>query len=276
MTDRELPQLGDLSGPSMPNGSSGSGGLAAPGGLDGLDGLVAAAWPAPYVQDIGGWLLRHADGVTKRANSVLPLEAPEALDEAIARAEGFYTERGLPTVFSMSGQSRPSGLDALLHARGYELVDPTLAMTTEITGPYREDGAAGVAGVVVEDAPSREWLERWWAVDGRYAEQLPVAEKILTGVPAGYASLDGAAVGRAVPQGEWLGIYAMAVAPDARRRGLGRRVLGGLLDWGGTRGCTRAYLVVIARNAAARALYESEGFGVSGGYHYRIKPLPAR
>lgn len=238
--------------------------------LDELDELVAAAWPAPYAQDIGGWVLRHADGVTKRANSVLPLADPADVDDAIARAEGFYTERGLPTVFSLSEQARPSRLDGLLEARGYGLVDPTLAMVADLSG---SGTTVGIGDVVMEGAPTPEWLERWWAVDGRYADRLPMAARILTGVPAGYASLEDVAVGRGVPQGEWLGIYAMAVAPEARRRGLARRVLRALMAWGRERGCTRAYLVVVERNEAARALYESEGFEPAGGYHYRVRPV---
>lgn len=239
---------------------------AVPGPRD-LDGLVAAAWPARSVQDIGGWLLRHADGVTKRANSVLPLDAPRDLDAALARAELFYGERGLPTVFSLSERARPEGLGAVLEARGYEVVDPTLAMAADLAGPYERDG------VEIADEPSPGWLDVWWSVDGRYGHQLPVATEILTGVPAGYASLDGVAVGRGVPQGEWLGIYAMAVAPEARRHGLGRRVLRALLGWGREQGCERAYLVVVERNAAARAMYAAEGFAESGGYHYRVKTI---
>ncbi|WP_255205163.1 N-acetyltransferase [Actinomadura sp. BRA 177] len=232
--------------------------------------LVAEAWPAPFTQDIGGWLLRHADGVTKRANSVLPMGDPGDVDLALERAERFYTELGLPTVFSMDAQARPEGLDGLLEASGYELVDPTIAMVADLAGPYARDG------VEVAQAPSKEWLDLWWSVDGRYDHQLPMAEKILTGVPAGYASLDGVAVGRGVPQGEWLGIYAMAVAPEARRRGLGRRVLRALLAWGRDQGCERAYLVVVERNASARALYGAEGFVQAGGYHYRVKNVTVR
>jgi GNAT superfamily N-acetyltransferase len=230
-----------------------------------LDGLVAAAWPAPSVQDIGGWLLRHAGGVTKRANSVLPLEDPGDLDAAVSRAERFYGGHGLPTVFSVSEHARPDGLDAVLEARGYERVDPTLGMVADIDGRYERDG------VEIVEAPSDDWLDVWWSVDGRYPHQLPTAKRILSGVRAGYAFLDGAAVGRGVPQGEWLGIYAMAVLPEARRRGLGRRVLRALLDWGREQGCERAYLVVVEANAAARAMYAAEGFAVSGGYHYRVK-----
>ncbi|TDD84770.1 GNAT family N-acetyltransferase [Actinomadura darangshiensis] len=235
-----------------------------------LGRLVAEAWPAPSSQDMGGWLLRHAEGVTKRANSVLPLGDPGEVGHAVDQVEGFYSALGLPTVFSMDAQARPDGLDGFLEGRGYEIVDPTLAMVTDIAGPYEEDG------VEVEQTPSREWLDLWWSVDGRYHHQLPTAEKILTGVPAGYASLDGVAVGRGVPQGEWLGIYAMAVAPEARRQGLGRRVLRALLAWGRDQGCGRAYLVVVERNAPARALYEAEGFVRAGGYHYRVKNVTSR
>ncbi|MEV3925369.1 GNAT family N-acetyltransferase [Actinomadura coerulea] len=234
-----------------------------------LGELVAEAWPAPFAQDIGGWRLRHADGVTKRANSVLPMDDPGDVDLAIGRAERFYTALGLPTVFLMDAQARPEGLDGVLEGRGYELVEPTIAMTAGLSGPYEREG------VDVLDAPSREWLHRWWSVDGGHDHRPPMAEKILTGVSAGYACADGLAVGRGVPQGEWLGVYAMAVAPDARRRGLGRRVLRALLGWGSERGCERAYLVVVERNAAARTLYESEGFVPAAAYHYRVRNVTA-
>ncbi|MEU8345216.1 Acetyltransferase (GNAT) family protein [Actinomadura meyerae] len=230
-----------------------------------LGELVAEAWPAPSSQDIGGWMLRHAEGVTKRANSVLPLADPGDVGLAVEAAERFYGALGLPTVFSMDAQARPEGLDGFLEGRGYELVDPTIAMAADLTAPR------GRGGVEMAESPSREWLDLWWSVDGRYDHQLPMAEKILTGVRAGYASLDGLAVGRGVPQGEWFGVYAMAVAPEARRRGLGRRVLRALLDWGRAQGCERAYLVVVERNAPARAMYEAEGFVPEGGYHYRVK-----
>ncbi|MEU5882135.1 GNAT family N-acetyltransferase [Spirillospora sp. NPDC047279] len=238
-----------------------------------VDDLVAAAWPAPYSQNIGGWVLRHAAGVTKRANSVLPAGDPGPLDTSIDQVERFYAGLGQPAVFSVTGRARPAGLDERLAARGYARVDPTLAMIRELDGPpgVARDGAGAPDGVVVGGEPSREWLDLWWSVDGRYPEQLPMAEKILTGVSAGYAMLDGVAAGRAVPQGEWLGIYAMAVAPEARRRGLARRVLAALLDWGHARGCRRAYLLVVEGNTAARALYDGAGFTVAGGYHYRVK-----
>lgn len=57
-----------------------------------------------------------------------------------------------------------------------------------------------------------------------------------------------------------LHITAVAVHPDHRRRGLGRRVVEGLLLVGRAAGAARATLEVSLANGAARALYASLGF----------------
>ncbi|WP_169984610.1 N-acetyltransferase [Microbispora sp. H10836] len=236
-----------------------------------FDLLVDEAWPAPGRAEDGGWVYRHAGGVTKRANSVLALGERTDLPEAVGRAERFYAGLGQPCVFSV-GMGASRGLDDELGRRGYRLVDPTLVMTRPLTS----GGLA--AGAVVEDAPSERWLHTWWSVDGgrhRDTGEIPArtwGERILSGVPAGYVLLDEGAVGRGVPQGRWLGIYCMAVEPRVRRRGLGAAVLRTLLAWGEGHGADSAYLVVTEANAAARALYEREGFTVAGRYHYRVRP----
>jgi ribosomal-protein-alanine N-acetyltransferase len=57
-----------------------------------------------------------------------------------------------------------------------------------------------------------------------------------------------------------LHITAVAVHPDHRQRGLGRRVLEALLVLAQRAGATRATLEVSTTNGAARALYASVGF----------------
>ncbi|MFG3440762.1 GNAT family N-acetyltransferase [Nonomuraea sp. NPDC047897] len=230
-----------------------------------VDLLVHEAWPAYEQQRHGGWILRYAGGVTKRANSVLTLDLPADLDAAVGAAEDFYAARGRPCVFSVGPRAAPE-LDAALEARGYALVDPTVVMVGP--GGLAEPGHR----VRVEDHPWPAWLRTWWAVDGRYGSGLEEAERICTGVPAWYAAVeeDGVplAVGRGVPQGDTLGVYCMATLPRARRRGLARSVLRALARHGGTRS---AYLVTTAANVAAQALYGSEGFELQGGYHYRSR-----
>ena len=65
-------------------------------------------------------------------------------------------------------------------------------------------------------------------------------------------------------------ILTVGVVPEARRTGLGRRLLSGLLDAARQRGARQAYLEVRIDNDAARSLYRSEGFaeaGVRRGYY---------
>ena len=65
-------------------------------------------------------------------------------------------------------------------------------------------------------------------------------------------------------------LLTLAVAPEARRRGLGRTLLGRFQYQACLRGAERAFLEVSAENAPAVALYESAGFarvGLRRGYY---------
>jgi ribosomal-protein-alanine N-acetyltransferase len=61
-----------------------------------------------------------------------------------------------------------------------------------------------------------------------------------------------------------LHITAVAVRPQQRRRGLGRRVLAALLLEGSAQGAAHATLEVAADNSAAQALYATAGFQTAG------------
>lgn len=69
-------------------------------------------------------------------------------------------------------------------------------------------------------------------------------------------------VGRAVA-GE-AELLTLAVSPDARRRGLGRKLVSRFLYQSRLRLAERAFLEVAADNAPAIALYESAGFAPAG------------
>ncbi len=65
-------------------------------------------------------------------------------------------------------------------------------------------------------------------------------------------------------------LLTLAVSPDARRRGLGRRLVARFLYQARLRGAENAFLEVSAENAPAIALYESAGFHPAGrrrGYY---------
>jgi GNAT superfamily N-acetyltransferase len=77
------------------------------------------------------------------------------------------------------------------------------------------------------------------------------------------------AIGRGVVTNGWLGIAAMEVRPEYRRRGLAKRILRGLLAWGAEQGATRTYIQAEAGNAAALALYTGQGFKPHHRYRMR-------
>ena len=65
-------------------------------------------------------------------------------------------------------------------------------------------------------------------------------------------------------------LVTIAVLPEARRQGIGRRLLGAFRDEAERRGAAHAFLEVAEDNAAARALYAAEGWIEAGrrpGYY---------
>ena len=75
--------------------------------------------------------------------------------------------------------------------------------------------------------------------------------------------------------GDLVGLFDVATAPAARRRGVARRVTAALLAWGAAEGARTAYLQVAEENAAARALYAGLGFRPAYRYVYAVAPPDA-
>lgn len=231
---------------------------------------MRAGWPALEEVLVDGWVARFSHGVTRRANSVMPLAAPAELDGALNRVEALYAERELPAVFQIGPGAQPGGLDQVLADRGYEFGSPTSLQTATIGEVSPADGVA------IGESPDDDWLDLWWTVDGRGdADALALAVKILTGGPALYASMRDergvVAIGRMALVGEWGGVYCMAVRADARGQGLGAAVLAGLHAAGRARGVTRAWLHVRTENTVARRLYQRAGYTEAATYHYRSR-----
>lgn len=59
-------------------------------------------------------------------------------------------------------------------------------------------------------------------------------------------------------------LWGMWVRPDARRTGLGRRLVAGAVDWAEAHGAAALDLWVVVGNGSAIALYERCGFAATG------------
>jgi ribosomal protein S18 acetylase RimI-like enzyme len=236
-----------------------------PSRTDELEAVAYEFWRAPEVEELDGWRLRFAYGITGRANSVWPNgDGTLPLDEKLERAEAWYRERGRPVLFQLTDAARPTGLDEALAARGYELrgapVSVEIAPLDEVLA--RTSGDAEVS----EDFDDG-WLDLW--AGSRGFENRAHARELLLQGDAAFARIGDVAVGRGVAANGWLGITSMVTVPEARRRGHARALLHALARWGAARGCTNALLQVESTNAPARALYEAAGFVPQHEYHYR-------
>ena len=229
--------------------------------LQGLHLMASAGWPAREQVEAGGWLLRASGGVTRRANSALPL-AGASRRPARPTVEDFYDARLLPPRVQVT----TAALDAALADRGWEASGDT----DVLVGPL----PAGPTSAVV--APLDDaWLDAWWAVDGRGGDaEREVARSMLAQVEdaAAHARVvrDGEVVGvaRGVADGAWLGVSHVAVLPEHRRRGVARDLLRALDAWGEEQGTTIAHLQVTRENPG-RGLYA--GMQVTASYRYRTR-----
>ncbi len=240
-----------------------------------LDRLQIRAWPAAHEETLGGWRLRFTDGVTRRANSVLPHEpAPPDIEDALVRVEATYAERDLDPRFLISPAASPPDLDPILAERGYAQEATTLVQTAGL--PLRP--LALPEGIEVEVGDFDEaWLSAYAAAEsltpGEVEGRRGIHRRIRAGAGYATARIDGkiAGVGSVVVEDGWAGIHNMATATEHRRRGAARAVLNALLAWAADRGATLSYLAVVETNDAARALYEGSGYATAYRYWYRAK-----
>jgi N-acetylglutamate synthase len=224
------------------------------GQIRNLEHAAALGWPGVEHQWRNGWFLRFGHGVTRRANSAVPLSYSSFAE--IAEVAHWYDDRGVPAVVSVP--------DRLLR------LPPGLVGEAENLVMVRDIESCEHAAVTMTGTPDAGWL-------GLYQRDVPV--DVLTAVvdgEVGFGELAGAAVGRvavtAAPDGtRWAGLSAVHVSEADRRKGLARTLCTGLLGWADERGATRAYVQVVADNTAARTLYESMGFRV----HHRSRYVRA-
>ena len=92
--------------------------------------------------------------------------------------------------------------------------------------------------------------------------------------PVGFAQVDNdgqpIAFALGVVDGDHVGLFDVLVAPEARRRGLARRLTQSIGAWGRSHGAQFAYLQVVATNTAALPLYADLGFETVYSYAYRV------
>jgi ribosomal protein S18 acetylase RimI-like enzyme len=240
-----------------------------------LEELSMNAWPALRTLLYDGWVVRFANGYTKRANSVNPLYASTgSVEEKITACEQLYWRENLGVVFKMTSSVYPNDLDETLARCGYRLHAPTSVQTLELAGV---DGCPMTDSTLTE-TPSEGWLRdlcRLSGIDDRH--RVTLRQMIGNLVPeGGFISLrhggQVVACGMGVVQDGFIGLFDIVTDAGFRHRGFGRQVVLDLLAWGKGQSAHTAYLQVMLDNGPALRLYSKVGFREVYQYWYRVKP----
>jgi GNAT superfamily N-acetyltransferase len=239
-----------------------------------LEEISLNALPALRTVHYDGWVIRFANGYSRRANSVNPIyHSKVAIDEKIRRCEQLYGSIGQQVIFKLTDAVFPEDLDTVLEQKGYELDAPTSVRTLDLAhiGETTDDD------ITISDKPTEEWLGQLIAMsktDGRHFAT--IREMLGKIVPkAGFFSITRdnriVACGLAVVDKNYVGLFDILTDPAYRRQGLGSRISSNMLRWGKAGGARTAYLQVMNVNKPAITLYENLGFAEAYKYWYRVK-----
>lgn len=239
-----------------------------------IEELSLNAWASLQAVLYDGWIIRFANGYTKRANSVNPLYSSRIdIDQKILFCEDLYRNKGLPVVFKMTPAAHPSNLDEILDARGYQKDSPTSVQTMDLkTADLQVSSHAEI-----EESLLEEWLENFCSMSSISEQNQNTLRQILDNIIPRrcFVSLKSdsrvVACGLGVLQSGYMGLFDIVTDKEFRSRGHGGEIVKSILAWGKQNKAQTAYLQVMLNNEPALHLYSKIGFTEQYQYWYRIK-----
>jgi GNAT superfamily N-acetyltransferase len=231
-----------------------------------LRAVMEATWPAANTRTEGVWLIREGQGGGQRVMATSP--RPGWTESEVPQAEAAMRALGQPLIFVVYPEDQ--GLDEVLAAQGYGVVDPVVGY------------AAAIADLALPPADYMTTFPHWppmaiaetlWEEGGIGPARLAVMARAKGPKTAILARVNDRAAGVAfvaIHDGVAM-LHALEVTPNQRRQGSAHNILRAAVHWAQDNGATVFSLVVTEANSGARKLYASLGLNVVGQYHYRRK-----
>ena len=239
-----------------------------------LEQISMNAWPALQTKHYDGWIMRFANGVTRRSNSVYPLfESTIPVEDKVKYCENFYTPKSLPTLFKMTSNVFPSDLDSILASKGYKRDADASVQIISVRNTTNFDRRI----IHLNSQYDPKWIERFVKFNRYDPSNIKGYDEIIKQISFKRIFLDliidnqYAGCGLGVVEDKFLGIFDIVVNPDNRRNGFGKMIVESLLSWGKDNGAETAYLQVMLDNDPALNLYRKMGFKETYKYWYRVK-----
>jgi hypothetical protein len=221
-----------------------------------------------------GWVLRFADGYTKRANTINPIHYSTCnLNEKIEECEKIYSANNLPTTYKITPFVLPINLDGTLEEKGYSLIDTTSVQTLELDNINEPK----LTLVNIYDNINAEWLEDFCRLNNVKDKNTSIMERMLSNIKTkkGFVSLyyeeQVIACGLGVIERGYIGLYDIVTDINYRNRGFAEQMILNLLKWGKVNGAKYSYLAVVSNNEPALRLYSKIGYSEIYKYWYRVK-----
>jgi ribosomal protein S18 acetylase RimI-like enzyme len=244
--------------------------------ISSLEELSLNAWPALQTLMYDGWVLRFANGYTKRANSINPLYARCSsldIDQKLDFCESVFRSQKLPVILKITPSIFPSNLDEILQARGYRKDSLTSVQILEMSPAKSQSPSA----VEIREDLSDEWLDGYCRMSAVSAVNRETQQRMLMNMLPRHCyaafKIDDRqiACGLGVLQSGYIGLFDIVTDEAFRGRGFGQQVVAAILAWGQQYGAENAYLQVMLNNSPALRLYSKIGFIEQYQYWYRIK-----
>jgi GNAT superfamily N-acetyltransferase len=237
-----------------------------------LEAAFDAAWPSLAADRVGDWMVKRADGVSRRSNSANPLGPDARLESStMAAIQALYRAAGRPAYVRIPSVLGP-GVDAGLEHAGWSFEGESVTLIGPLDG-------AGPSDAELRPSPSLEWLAASHQINGRQAALGAAFDAVLGRLqaPPAFAAVRRedriVAVGYGVLHGGWLCIEAVGTEEGWRGQGLAGQAVSALMEWAAGQGAQGACLQTQADNHAAQALYRRLGIDRElYRYHYRRGP----
>ncbi|MEH2448745.1 MAG: GNAT family N-acetyltransferase [Nostoc sp.] len=236
-----------------------------------VEEISLKAWPAFETINHRGWLMRFANGYTKRANSVTVLdEIGLDIEEKITYCKSQYRARKQNPIFRLLSFTNPEVLDERLATRGYQLIEPSLVM-----GMTLSERSLNILPVINQET-LKDWLVAHYKLKALAEQPSSTHHMILAGIQSEILFVsfkqneEIVACGIGVLESGCLCIFDLVTSPMQRRRGYATAIIQGLLQWGIDKGAYFSYIQVVKANIPACNLYEKLGYEPIYEYWYRV------
>ncbi|MHA2104905.1 MAG: GNAT family N-acetyltransferase [Candidatus Hodarchaeales archaeon] len=235
-------------------------------------------WPAKHFFHLNGWIIRISEGITKRANSVLPnFYSGEKLLVDIEKVEQLYQKFSLPAIFQIADYVAPKNLDEQLRTAGYEKESRTNVLCS-LLADMETKSHDNKYQITYTSKLTEEWITALQTFLNESKEKIQdkktIFERLHIPKPFFFSihqqnEIRGIAL--AVSLQTKLGIFEVGIDPKHQKKDLGTKLMQGIFHFAKTKQIKSVFLQVEEKNIPAINLYNKLGFKKQYSYHYRIK-----